>query len=109
MIYKAFCRGDRIRTYGLVVPNDARYRAALHPESQPMGRLVFCFPIVSGRKKPPNPRVRRLLRERLLFRRSGRIRTYDLQHPMLARYQATLHPDWYWSDKGKGIFDSGAS
>ena len=25
-------RGGRIRTYGLVVPNDARYRAALHPE-----------------------------------------------------------------------------
>jgi hypothetical protein len=26
-------RGGRIRTYGLVVPNDARYRAALHPEN----------------------------------------------------------------------------
>ena len=26
------CRGERIRTSGLVVPNDARYRAALHPE-----------------------------------------------------------------------------
>ena len=25
-------RGGRIRTYDLVVPNDARYRAALHPE-----------------------------------------------------------------------------
>jgi hypothetical protein len=25
-------RGDRIRTYGLFVPNEARYRAALHPE-----------------------------------------------------------------------------
>ena len=24
-------RGDRIRTCGLVVPNDARYQAALHP------------------------------------------------------------------------------
>jgi hypothetical protein len=24
--------------------------------------------------------------------RSGGIRTHDLQHPMLARYQATLHP-----------------
>ena len=34
-------RGGRIRTYGLVVPNDARYRAALHPENlaKPMGRL----------------------------------------------------------------------
>lgn len=26
------CRDDRIRTCDLVVPNDARYRAALHPE-----------------------------------------------------------------------------
>ena len=24
-------RGDRIRTYDLFVPNEARYRAALHP------------------------------------------------------------------------------
>ena len=31
------CRGGRIRTYGLVVPNDARYRAALHPENQADG------------------------------------------------------------------------
>lgn len=28
-----------------------------------------------------------------LSRRSGGIRTHDLQHPMLARYQATLHPE----------------
>ena len=37
MVWGAFfrsrvSRGGRIRTYGLVVPNDARYRAALHPE-----------------------------------------------------------------------------
>ena len=25
------CRGGRIRTYGLLVPNEARYRATLHP------------------------------------------------------------------------------
>jgi hypothetical protein len=79
------------------------------PRKPADGATGFLFPIVSGRKKPPNPRVRRLLRERLLFRRSGRIRTYDLQHPMLARYQATLHPVWYWSDKGKVLFDSRAS
>ena len=79
------------------------------PRKPADGATGFLFPIVCGRKKPPNPRVRRLLRERLLFRRSGRIRTYDLQHPMLARYQATLHPDWYWSDKGKALFASGAS
>ena len=26
------CRDDKIRTCGLFVPNEARYRAALHPE-----------------------------------------------------------------------------
>src|SRR4028118_1597081 len=31
-IEQSTCRDDRIRTCGLVVPNDARYRAALHPE-----------------------------------------------------------------------------
>lgn len=33
---KGFCksRGERTRTSGLVVPNDARYRAALHPETR---------------------------------------------------------------------------
>ncbi len=25
-------RGERIRTSGLIVPNDARYQAALHPD-----------------------------------------------------------------------------
>ena len=27
-----FCRGDRIRTCGRLVPNQERYRAALHPD-----------------------------------------------------------------------------
>ena len=27
-----FCRGSGIRTHDLVVPNDARYQAALYPE-----------------------------------------------------------------------------
>jgi hypothetical protein len=31
--------------------------------------------------------------KRPFFCRSGGIRTHDLQHPMLARYQATLHPE----------------
>jgi hypothetical protein len=31
------CRDDWIRTSDLVVPNDARYRAALHPELDNMG------------------------------------------------------------------------
>ena len=44
-------------------------------------------------KKASEPGSSKALGERLRsFRRSGRIRTYDLQHPMLARYQATLHP-----------------
>jgi hypothetical protein len=29
----------------------------------------------------------------MYFRRDGGIRTHDLQHPMLARYRATLHPE----------------
>lgn len=28
------CRGGGIRTHGLFVPNEARYRAALHPEME---------------------------------------------------------------------------
>ena len=28
------CRGGRIRTYDLLVPNQARYRATLHPEKK---------------------------------------------------------------------------
>ena len=28
----SFGRGDRIRTYDILVPNQARYRAALHPD-----------------------------------------------------------------------------
>ena len=30
------CRGGRIRTYDLLVPNQARYRATLHPEKKIM-------------------------------------------------------------------------
>lgn len=33
LIYKGFCRDDWIRTSGLFVPNEARYQAALHPDS----------------------------------------------------------------------------
>ena len=31
-LYVFLCRDDKIRTCGLFVPNEARYRAALHPE-----------------------------------------------------------------------------
>ena len=34
------CRGGRIRTYDLLVPNQARYRATLHPEEKIMLGLV---------------------------------------------------------------------
>ena len=30
--YRLFCRGDRIRTCDHLVPNQVRYRTALHPE-----------------------------------------------------------------------------
>ena len=38
--------------------------------------------------------------ERVFFSRGGRIRTYDLHIPNVARYRATLHPEkvsplWY--------------
>lgn len=53
-------RGGRIRTYGLVVPNDARYRAALHPEKYGIDGATPRreFPILSvvGLKKPPTRR-----------------------------------------------------
>src|SRR5690606_15247373 len=32
LIISGFCRGGRIRTYDLHIPNVARYRATLHPE-----------------------------------------------------------------------------
>ena len=37
------CRGDRIRTCGRLVPNQERYRAALHPES-----MVFLKMLCKG-------------------------------------------------------------
>lgn len=58
-----YCRGERTRTSGLVVPNDARYRAALHPElrthknndlfksdigNQPYFKLVTAYVKLSG-------------------------------------------------------------
>ena len=78
------------------------------PRKQADGAACFLFPNLRP-KKAPEPGSSEAFSERLLYRRSGRIRTYDLQHPMLARYQATLHPDWYWSDKGKALFAFGAS
>lgn len=32
LIISGFCRGGRIRTYDLHIPNVARYRATLHPD-----------------------------------------------------------------------------
>ncbi len=36
-LWKSLCRGGRIRTYDLLVPNQARYRATLHPENNLYG------------------------------------------------------------------------
>ena len=35
------CRDDKIRTCGLFVPNEARYRAALHPEPLCAAKLLL--------------------------------------------------------------------
>ena len=35
------CRDDKIRTCGLFVPNEARYRAALHPETFALQKYYF--------------------------------------------------------------------
>ena len=35
--------------------------------------------------------------------RDGGIRTHDLQHPMLARYRATLHPEIVAGNKYKEV------
>ena len=37
------CRDDKIRTCGLFVPNEARYRAALHPEPDFFGLQKYNF------------------------------------------------------------------
>ena len=41
------CRGGGIRTHDLVVPNDARYRAALHPVKNSIAK-VGIFIIYKG-------------------------------------------------------------
>src|SRR5690606_3628126 len=40
LIISGFCRGGRIRTYDLHIPNVARYRATLHPEK--VSPFVYC-------------------------------------------------------------------
>lgn len=41
-IFRHFSRDDWIRTSGLFVPNEARYRAALHPEKITRKYIPFC-------------------------------------------------------------------
>jgi hypothetical protein len=42
-------RGDRIRTYDILVPNQARYRAALRPDGQTSElRLYACWGFISN-------------------------------------------------------------
>lgn len=52
-------RGERIRTFGLIVPNDARYQTALHPakkghEKNPPengGFFYFCKGLFGCRRR----------------------------------------------------------
>jgi hypothetical protein len=42
-------RGDRIRTYDILVPNQARYRAALRPDGQTSElRLYACCGVIGN-------------------------------------------------------------
>ena len=71
-----FSRGDRIRTCDHLVPNQARYRTALHP----VGVVYFQVPQLR------NPLLQS---ERS---RGDRIRTCDHLVPNQARYRTALHP-----------------
>ncbi len=63
---KPFCRGGQIRTDDLLVPNQARYRATLHPElfssREGMKRFrtsnYFCDP---AGNRTPNRQIRNLM------------------------------------------------
>ena len=74
------CRGDRIRTCDHLVPNQARYRTALHPVSERI--ILVC--ILKGR--------------------GDRIRTCDHLVPNQARYRTALHPVFNCECKGNHIF-----
>ena len=71
-----FSRGDRIRTCDHLVPNQARYRTALHP----VGVVYIQVPQLR------NP----LLQSK--SSRGDRIRTCDHLVPNQARYRTALHP-----------------
>ena len=71
-----FSRGDRIRTCDHLVPNQARYRTALHP----VGVVYIQVPQLR------NP----LLQSKRS--RGDRIRTCDHLVPNQARYRTALHP-----------------
>ena len=71
-----FSRGDRIRTCDHLVPNQARYRTALHPVGVAYVQV-------------PQLRNPLLLSERS---RGDRIRTCDHLVPNQARYRTALHP-----------------
>jgi hypothetical protein len=114
------CRGGRIRTYDLLLPKQARYRATLHPELVSSFLLVIIKlpfrvifvgvagfePTTSCSQSRRDTGLRYTPNWYLLFLtghykttlpnnlcRGGRIRTYDLLLPKQARYRATLHPE----------------
>ena len=50
------CRGDRIRTCGRLVPNQERYRAALHPEYYAEGDTWKLSGRQDSNLRPPGPK-----------------------------------------------------
>ena len=50
-------RDDRIRTCGLIVPNDARYQTVPHPDIESILTVFGVFvkyPTVNAKEKPPS-------------------------------------------------------
>ena len=81
---EVFCRGGRIRTYDLLVPNQARYRATLRPEN-----FFDIFEPATLALKAPR-RYRATLRPENFFD-IFEPATLALKAPR--RYRATLRPE----------------
>ncbi len=64
-----FCRDGRIRTYDLLLPKQARYRATLHPE---LGIFFFYFPFSKGLQRNGFKLIIPFLFANFYFLRRGR-------------------------------------
>jgi hypothetical protein len=85
-------RGARIRTGGLVDPNDARYRAALHPDVSTLLPNCTCHIVNLG--DPNDARYRAALHPAVSTKSSNfTYRIIKLGDPNDARYRAALHPE----------------